>query len=74
MQRLIGLLCVMFACSPAMAQDKSKDPGKKAPLPPPTMTTEQKKQAIATGCRKEAAALNLKGEPLKEFMGSCLKD
>ena len=74
MRKLFGLLCVMLACSPAMAQDKSKDPDKKAPLTPPLMPPEQKKQAIATECKKEAAALTLKDEALKTFLSSCLKN
>lgn len=74
MRKLIGLLCVILACAPALAQDKSRDPGKKVPLVPPKMTSEQKKQAIAAECRKEAASLKLKGEDRKSFMGSCLTD
>ena len=66
----LGLLCVLFVCFPVLAQD-NKAQEKKALAPPPKMTPEQKRQAIAASCRKEAQALNLKGEPLKQFMKSC---
>jgi hypothetical protein len=74
MRTLIGLLCVILACAPALAQDKSKDTDKKVPPVPPKMTSEQKKQAIARECRKEAAALKLKDEDRKSFLSSCLMD
>jgi psiF repeat len=68
--KFLGLLCVMFVCLPVQAQE-SKPPEKKPHAPPSKMTAEQKRQAIAASCRKEAQALNLKGEPLKQFMKSC---
>jgi hypothetical protein len=86
MPKLIALLCVTLARSPALAQDKSKDAekskvtdksklvDKKAHTPPPKMTPEQKKEAIAASCKQEATSLKLKGEPLETFMKSCLDE
>lgn len=80
MKKLIAALCFMMAASPvALAQDKAKDAGKKAP---PAVEKSAKKepsekqkaqQEKMKACSKDAGDKKLKGDERKKFMSGCMK-
>ena len=66
MKLLIAALCVAFAATGALAQDK-KD-AKKEPT-----AAQKKQQERMASCNKQAKDKDLKADERKKFMSSCLK-
>ena len=66
MRLLIAALCLAFAATGALAQDK-KD-AKKEPT-----AAQKKQQERMKSCNERAALQKLEGDARKKFMSSCLK-
>ena len=66
MRKLVFAVCLAFALSPALAQDKDKE--KKAPT-----AAQKKQQERMKDCNEQAASKKMEGDSRKKFMSSCLK-
>ena len=66
MRKLALAVCLAFALSPAIAQDK-KD-AKKAPS-----EAQKKQQERMKDCNEQAGAKKMEGDERKKFMSACLK-
>lgn len=76
MRKLVGVLCLLIAtCSPALAQDKSKDNGKKAAPTAGAKKEPSEKQETQQEPMKDcnAKAGDRKGDERKAFVSKCLK-
>ena len=61
MRKLIGVLCLAIACSPAFAADTKKEPS----------DAQKAQQQRMTDCNDKAG--DKKGDERKAFMSACLK-
>ena len=66
MRLLIAALCLAFAATGAVAQDK-KDAKKPS-------AAQKEQQDRMKDCNKQASDKKMKGDERKSFMSSCLKD
>jgi hypothetical protein len=66
MRKLALAVCLAFALSPAIAQDK-KD-AKKAPS-----EAQKKQQERMKDCNEQAASKKMEGDSRKKFMSACLR-
>ena len=67
MKYLIAAICLAFAATGAVAQDKKE--AKKAPS-----AAQKEQQNRMKDCNRQASDKKMKGDERKAFMSSCLKD
>ena len=68
MRLLIAAICLAFATSAALAQDKDKKDAKQP------SAAQKEQQNRMRDCNKQASEKKMKGDERKGFMSSCLKD
>jgi replication-associated recombination protein RarA len=66
MRKLALAVCLAFACTPSIAQDKKE--AKKEPT-----AAQKKQQERMKDCNEQAGAKKMEGDARKKFMSSCLK-
>jgi hypothetical protein len=66
MRKLALAICLAFACTPSIAQDKKE--AKKEPT-----AAQKKQQERMKDCNEQAGAKKMEGDARKKFMSSCLK-
>jgi len=65
---VIALLCLMFAATLGIAQDKKDKDAKK-----PSAAQKEQQQRMKD-CNKQASSKKMKGDERQKFMSTCLKD
>jgi psiF repeat-containing protein len=66
MRKLALAICLAFACTPSIAQEKKE--AKKEPT-----AAQKKQQERMKDCNEQAGAKKMEGDARKKFMSSCLK-
>lgn len=66
MRKLALAVCLAFACTPSIAQDKKE--AKKEPT-----AAQKKQQERMKDCNEQAGAKKMEGDARKKFMSACLK-
>ena len=66
MRNLALAVCLAFACTPSIAQDKKE--AKKEPT-----AAQKKQQERMKSCNEKASAKKMEGDARKKFMSTCLK-
>ena len=66
MRMLALAVCLAFACTPSIAQDKKE--AKKEPT-----AAQKKQQERMKACNEQAGAKKMEGDARKKFMSTCLK-
>lgn len=67
MRKIALAVCLAFACSPVVAQDKKDTPKKEQ------SAAQKKQQERMRSCNDQAGAKKMEGDARKAFMSSCLK-
>ena len=66
MKKLALAVCLAFACTPSIAQDKKE--AKKEPT-----AAQKAQQERMKSCNEQAGAKKMEGDARKKFMSACLK-